>query len=172
VAVEGEAVSAPLKSQGRLPGASVRMPRLTLWKAALAMWAGRPIIGVGPDNYRHLYGRYLQLANWDQRVHANNTYFEALADTGVLGLAALAWVVVAGARAIRDRWRHATLAAVPLVAALIAAWLSIAGHGLVDSFVTFTPTYVLFALTAGLTFSPSLKPQAPSLLETGHANRI
>ena len=155
VAIEGEAVTAPLKSLGRLPGASVRMPRLTLWKAVLAMTAERPLIGVGPDNYRHLYGRYLQLANWDQRVHANNTYLEALADTGVLGLAALVWILFAGARAIGDRWRTATAAA-PIVAALVAAWLSIAGHGLVDSFVTFTPTYVLFALTAGLTFGPAM----------------
>ena len=43
----------------------------------------------------------------------------------------------------------------PPVAAL-AAWLVIAGHGLVDSFLSFTTTYVTFAVAAGLALSPGL----------------
>lgn len=54
------------------------------------------------------------------------------------------------------------MASAPFVAAIVAAWLSIAGHGLVDSFLTFTPTYVLFGLTAGLTFAAGLTNQAVS----------
>jgi hypothetical protein len=47
------------------------------------------------------------------------------------------------------------------------AWVGIAGHGLVDSFLTFTTTYVVFALTAGLAVSPGLDAAV-----TSHANRI
>jgi hypothetical protein len=41
-------------------------------------------------------------------------------------------------------------------AAALAAWLMVAGHGLVDSFLSFTTTYLTFALAAGLAFSPGV----------------
>ena len=40
--------------------------------------------------------------------------------------------------------------------AVLAAWLMIAGHGLVDSFLSFTTTYLLFALVLGLGYSSGL----------------
>ena len=40
----------------------------------------------------------------------------------------------------------------PLVAAATAACLTIAAHGVVDSFLTFTSTYVVFALAAGIQY--------------------
>ena len=175
VTIAGPAVGAPLKSMGRLPGASLRMPRLTLWRAALRIAEEHPFAGVGPDNYRNVYGRYLQLASWDTRVHANNMYLEALADMGVPGLAAVVWLIAAVGLSLRNRWREAPASAMPMLAAVTAAWLSIAGHGLVDSFVAFTPTYVIFALTAGLTFSNSqvLKASSPQALqELPHAHRV
>src|SRR5207245_1243891 len=69
------------------------VPRADLWRAALRMFAQRPLLGFGPDNFRHLYGAYLGLQVWDERVHANNLYLELLADVGVLGAAAFALVV-------------------------------------------------------------------------------
>jgi hypothetical protein len=41
----------------------------------------------------------------------------------------------------------------PIAAAAFAACAAIAVHALVDSFLTFTPTYVVFAIAAGLLFS-------------------
>ena len=41
----------------------------------------------------------------------------------------------------------------PIAAASLAACAAIAAHALVDSFLTFTPTYVVFAIAAGLLFS-------------------
>jgi O-Antigen ligase len=184
VTIEGAAITGPMKSMGRLPVASIRMPRRTLWRAALRIAADHPFAGVGPDNFRHVYGRYLRLATWDTRVHSNNMYLEALADMGVPGLAALLGLIAAVAFELRDRWRAISPAQAPMLAAVTAAWLSIAGHGLVDSFITFTPTYLLFALTAGLTFSmgvaasprPVLKPSSPQARkpsnELPHAHRI
>jgi O-antigen ligase len=88
-------------------------------------------------------------------VHSNNAYLEVLAGCGVIGAAALLWLMVVVARSIGALWRVATDARLPLVAAATAACAAIAVHGLVDSFVTFTPTYVAFAIAAGLLFSPS-----------------
>jgi hypothetical protein len=177
VTIEGPAISGPMKSMGRLPAASIRMPRRTLWRAALRIGEDHPLTGVGPDNYRQVYGRYLHLATWDTRVHANNMYLEALADMGVPGLAAVLWVIAAVALALRDRWRTVPPSMRPVLAAITAAWLAIAGHGLVDSFVTFTPTYVIVALTAGLTFStcvsvPTGKPQVTNPSEWPDAHRV
>jgi hypothetical protein len=175
VTVAGEAVGAPLATHGRMPMGSVRLPRLTLWKTALDISAEHPLLGIGPDNYRHVYGRYLGLVTWDTRVHANNMYLEALVGMGVVGLGAVVWLLAATFFGIWKRWQTASDAQVPLLAAAAAAYITIAVHGLVDSFITFTPTYVIFALTAGLMFSPALaggdKPLGLSILHGVEGDR-
>jgi hypothetical protein len=41
--------------------------------------------------------------------------------------------------------------------AMLSAWVMVAGHGLVDSFLTFTTTYLTFAMAAGLAFARAFK---------------
>ena len=132
----------------------MRMPRSVLWSTALTIARERPLLGIGPDNFRHAYGRYLGLAAWDERVHANNSYLEVLTGMGAIGVAALAWLMSA---ATRSGWRllqTASGARLPIVDAAAAACIAIATHALVDSFLTFTPTYTVFAVAAGLLFAP------------------
>ena len=159
--VEGEAVTAPLPTRGRMPTGVMRMPRSVLWETALRIARDHPVLGIGPDNYRHVYGRYLGLAAWDTRVHANNTYLETLVGMGVAGALALAWLMFAALTSTRALVARAQRDAIPLVAATTAACLAIATHGLVDSFLAFTPTYVAFAIAAGLLFRIS-EPSVPS----------
>jgi hypothetical protein len=156
VRVEGEAVTPPLATQGRMPSGTMRMPRLVLWRTAVDIWREHPLIGIGPDNFRHTYGRRLGLAAWDRRVHANSTYLEVLASMGALGGAAVAWLAVAALRSALRTFAARDAAARPVFAAAAAAVLAIAVHGLVDSFWTFTPTYAVFAIAAGLLFGRSL----------------
>jgi len=59
-----------------------------LWGAALRIWRAHPLLGIGPDTFRHMYGPELGLAIWDDRVHTNSLYLELLVGTGVVGLAA------------------------------------------------------------------------------------
>ena len=80
--VEGEAVGAPLPTRGRMPSSVMRMPRSVLWETAFGIAREHPLLGIGPDNFRHTYGRYLGLAAWDPRVHANNSYIEVLVGHG------------------------------------------------------------------------------------------
>ena len=155
VRVEGEAVTPPLATQGRMPSGTMRMPRPVLWRTAVEIWRERPLIGIGPDNFRHTYGRWLGLAAWDRRVHANNTYLEVLAGMGALGAAAVAWLAVAALRSALRAFAAIDADARPVFAAAAAAVLAIAVHGLVDSFWTFTPTYAVFAIAAGLLFGRS-----------------
>ncbi len=152
VKVEGTAVGGPLPTRGRMPTGVMRMPRSVLWSTALQIAARHPVLGIGPDNFRLTYGRYLGLAAWDSRVHANNTYLEVLVGMGVIGAAAFLWLIVAACRSTLARLRAADLETMPLVAAATAACLTIAAHGVVDSFLTFTSTYVVFALAAGVLY--------------------
>ena len=148
--VEGEAVTPPLPTRGRMPAGTMRLPRSALWAAALDISRDHPVLGIGPDNYRLTHGSRLGLAAWDTRVHANNTYLEILVGTGVAGFAALLWLLVAGGRSTVALIASSSNDSIALVAATTAACLAIAAHGLVDSFLTFTPTYVVFAIAAGL----------------------
>jgi hypothetical protein len=56
-------------------------------------------------------------------------------------------------RSARLQLSQAGAAVLPIVAASTAACLAIAAHAMVDSFLTFTPTYVAFAIAAGILFS-------------------
>lgn len=159
--VEGPPVGAPLPTRGPMPTGVMRMPRPVLWTTALKMFAENPVLGIGPDNFRLTYGRYLGLAAWDSRVHANNTYLEVLVGMGAIGAAAVVWLIAAACRATIARIRMADNDTMPLVAAATAACLTIAAHGVVDSFLTFTSTYVVFALAAGILFRV-LPPCPPS----------
>jgi O-antigen ligase len=110
------------------------------------MFAAHPWLGVGPDNFRLLYGGYAGLERADTRTHSNNMYLEVLAGGGLLAAAAFLWfmreavaVFIAAGRGRR-----------PEQLALVAAGLAIAFHAVVDSFIIFAPTYILFSLTLGL----------------------
>jgi len=122
-----------------LPKPTVRPGRLQLWQAAIGIVDAHPVVGVGLDNFRLAYGPYAGIATPDSRTHSNNMYLEVLTGTGLLGAAAFAWLL----------WRigHAVDGA---DLGAVCALLAIALHGVVDSFLSFAPTYVLFAVTLGL----------------------
>jgi len=158
VSVEGAPVGAPLPSRGRMPSGVMRMPRSVLWEVAFGIAREHPLVGIGPDNFRHTYGRRLGLAAWDERVHANNSYIEVLVGMGVLGLSATAWLMLAALRSGTRSLVDASDARLPIAAASFAACAAIAVHALVDSFLTFTPTYAVFAIAAGMLFSARSSP--------------
>ncbi|GAB4436005.1 MAG: hypothetical protein Kow00120_02970 [Anaerolineae bacterium] len=136
-----------------LPDLPVTVPRGELWRAALNMWGERPLLGVGPDNFRHLYGNYIGLARWDTRIHSNNLYLELLATVGALGLAAF------GAFVIAIIWRIACAVRAPsgdpvtrlLALGLGGVLLAFLMHGALDYFLGATPTFGLFWMAMGLT---------------------
>ncbi len=140
--VIGVGTGAPIVTTAR-PTRAVRPGRLVLWRTALGMVAAHPFLGVGPDNFRLLYGSYAGLAGADPRTHTNNMYLEVLVGGG---LVAFAVFVLLFARAYA-----LFVAAAPhaLGIGIAAAGLAIAVHAIVDSFLSFAPTYILFALTLG-----------------------
>ena len=141
------AVTAPLSFDAPLPGRGV------LWAIAARLIAEHPLTGIGLDNYRLTYGRYLTDdplpdTALDQTVHSNNWYLETLVSVGVVGalpfflwLAALVWAI---ARALRRP------AVAPLQVAAGAALLAFIIHGLLDYFLLFNATALLFWMTTAL----------------------
>lgn len=138
-AVVSGVASQRVQALAPLPRPTVRPGRGQLWRAAIAILAAHPLLGIGPDNFRLAYGPYAGIATPDARTHSNNMYLEVLAGTGLVGATAFGWLL----------WRIGrTLDAANLGA--VCALVVIGVHGLVDSFVSFAPTYVLFAVTLGL----------------------
>jgi hypothetical protein len=152
---EGAVPSTPLDTAATIPGGDTSalpptVRRLDLWRAALRMWMERPLLGIGPDNFRLLYGLYLGLPEWDRRLHANNLYLELLVGWGVLGvLLFLALLLLIAHRWLR-LWRIATGAVAIWSLALGGSFLAFLVHGLLDYFLEFVPLYLLFWTVAAL----------------------
>ncbi len=144
-------------ARGAAPTVSAALPlalgwrgtRGELWRAAWALWRSRPWTGVGPDNFRWLYGAASGHPGADTRVFANNLLLEVGADTGVLGVAFLVLAMVASA------WAVARRAGEPATgAAILALLVMIAVHGCVDYLLAFTGQYLLLAMVVGLAAAP------------------
>jgi hypothetical protein len=145
----------PLTAAAAPTGAEAPLERATrtmLWRAAVMAWREHPLLGLGPDNFRRAYNRYLGLPRADERLHANNMYFETLASLGLLGIAALALVVAGFVSAARRAGRlHGPSSAAGLLAVGAAGGLgAYAVHGFFDYFLEFTPTYALLWLLGGM----------------------
>lgn len=108
------------------------LERLAHWQAALDMARDHLWLGVGFGNYEAAYADYA-LINWpDALGHAHNYYLNILAEEGVIGLGAylLLWLVVIWQTSVqlkRVRWPERGV-----VLGLLAAWVAISVHHLVD----------------------------------------
>lgn len=142
-----EPTVAPLSFDAPLPSRGV------LWAIALQLIAEHPLLGIGLDNYRLTYSRYLTAdprpgTALDQTIHSNNWYLETLVSAGVLGavpfvlwLLTLLWSMI-------HVLRRPTLDALQVAAA--AGLLAFIIHGLLDYFLLFNATALLFWTTAAL----------------------
>ncbi len=112
-----------------------QVSRTVLWKTAATLAAQSPLIGIGPDNFRLLYGKSLGFDHWDTKIRSNNLYLEILCGSGLLGLSA--FLAVIGA----IRWSIGAASAGVIVFLI---------HGLVDEFLMTTPIYFAFWMLVGL----------------------
>ncbi len=127
-------------------------PRSALWRAAIVLWREHPLLGIGPDNFRHRYPAVLSPAPngepyTDTRIHANNLYLETLADLGLAGIAALAAIALALFGLVRRHYAAGRLAGLGCGVAAGVFFV----HGGLDYFLEFTPLFGLFWVLLGLT---------------------
>jgi len=106
-------VSSPLRLLNDAPGPA----RLHLWPDAIRMIAARPVTGWGEDATGLVYGRFLS-GDWAPEVdRAHSGPLDIAATQGIVGLGALAWVLLTLFRGLW-RWRFAESVG-PLAAACI-----------------------------------------------------
>ena len=133
---------------------AVNPGRTILWKAGWAMFKSHPVLGVGPDNFRWLWGPAIGLERWNQHLHANNLFLEVLVTTGILGgivfLMLLFSILRVQVRSIRRNWEGSPSREFSRNLALFGATMVFLVHGIVDYFLAFTPIYLLFWTIAGL----------------------
>jgi hypothetical protein len=122
--------------------------RSLLWPLAGRMWLTYPLTGVGLDNFRLLYGPFNGQDIWNDTVTTNSWYMETVVSLGILGsipfffwLALLVW----------DVFRRLRLAAGSIwTLAIATALFAYLIHGLLDYFLLFYNTGLLFWLLVGL----------------------
>lgn len=122
--------------------------RGALWRVAAAELAARPWTGVGLDNFRLRYGRRLGWDEWDRTIHTNNWYIETVVSAGLVGGALfLGWLALLAQDLLRVLRSGA---ADPLTVGLAAGLVTFLIHGLLDYFLLFHATGLLFWLLVGL----------------------
>jgi hypothetical protein len=136
------------------PPETWRRGRAELWRAAVAMWRERPLLGIGPDNFRWAHAAGASGPSGDTHetlISANNLFLEAAATTGTLGLLALVGTLAATARAAGRALRRAATPSADAVwaAVLLALVAGVAVHGMVDTLLGFTGHYLFLGIVVG-----------------------
>lgn len=122
--------------------------RRVLWRLAGQLWWERPWLGIGFDNFRLIYGNRLNAKVWNNTVHTNNWYLEMIVSLGLLGsIPFFIWLLWLNL----DMLKHArqpdhSMWQIALAAAVFAFMV----HGLLDFFLLFNTTGLLFWLLVGL----------------------
>ncbi len=142
---------AAIRDERRQLGRTVAPGRWDLWRAALRMVLQSPLLGAGPDSFRLLKSRHMDFPAWDETILANNLYLEILSGSGILGLGSFLWLLWEFGSTLVSK---AGDAGGPLdrgSAYFGAMYLSaLMLHGVVDYFLKFTPTFLLFWLLLGM----------------------
>lgn len=93
--------------------------RLCQVRDGIGLWATRPFLGIGPDNWRYLY-RYVQTAPYSVAV-VHSSLIQCLVDVGLAGAVSLVGACIVGlhslgrALSVQEPWSHAELAATMLL---------------------------------------------------------
>ena len=120
------------------------------WRAALLLFARRPLLGYGADRFRFVHHGWVPDPSYDERARAHSVAAETAVDFGLLGLGVLlALVTIVG----RRLWRILRRAQLPDDAAALAAMAALGGlavHSQVDYFLAYTQVAVVVWPLLGL----------------------
>lgn len=127
--------------------------RVSLWRAAVHMFADHPWFGVGLDNFLYAYrGRYILDAAWQEPNlnHPHNILLDFATRLGFLGLVTGGWLIGEAARAAWRALRNAGPTWLPVAAGLSGALAAMLAHGLVDhSFFLIDLAFTFFLILGG-----------------------
>jgi O-antigen ligase len=67
-------------------------PRVRLWHTAIRIWEAHPILGAGPGSFKSLFAKYKVPGTYMATGHPHNDFLNILVQSGILGLAAFAFI--------------------------------------------------------------------------------
>jgi hypothetical protein len=137
---------------------ALRTDRLSVWSNSLDLAGDYAFTGLGLGNFEMAYSSYALLVHVGHTVHAHNLYLDVWLEHGLLGLLALAGLLVTAAwpRPPSDRWTiaaHASLAVILLHGLTDDAFYGYGGRGVL---LLFVPLAVLARSLTRPRFAPAL----------------
>ncbi len=112
---------------------SILSARTVFWLAALDAFRRSPLVGSGPDTYASDYLLRRSVPPQSFYVRAHSIPMQLAAETGLVGLAAGAWLIGALVVAAYRHWRTARPSSRYLIVGLCGSLTTIALHSLVDT---------------------------------------
>ena len=107
--------------------------RVRLWKATLRMLQDHPIFGTGLSGFAKSIDGYRNVSGYtDNLIYPHNIVLNFWTETGLLGLAAFAWIFVSAVQVAWRGWRIGAASWRPLHLGVLLALVGIIVHGLVD----------------------------------------
>ena len=133
--------------------------RASSLKAAALIWRDRPVLGIGPGNFKHGYGMHMAasipLSEYRQFTHSYSEEFthsdpvQLLAETGVIGWGIFVWLIVCAVRLLRQPGRDPVM-----VTAVMAGGVALLVHGSFNLPMHIAPTSFLLWLGIGIAAIP------------------
>jgi O-antigen ligase len=106
--------------------------RSHLWDAALQMLRDHPIFGAGLSGFASAIAPYWNANHPDRFTYPHNIVLNFWTETGLLGLAAFAWVLVVVLVVAWRGWRHSADSWRVIHLGVMLALVAVVVHGLVD----------------------------------------
>jgi O-antigen ligase len=109
-----------------------RAGRLELWSATLQMLRHFPIFGAGLSGFADRVAPYWNANHPERFIDPHNIVLNFWVETGVLGVVAFAWLLVAAFRESWHGWKKSEAEWSPIFLGVLLALVAIVVHGLVD----------------------------------------
>jgi len=129
--------------------------RTHLWSAALEMLRAHPIFGAGLSGFATAVAPYWNANHPDRFTYPHNIVLNFWTETGLLGLAAFAWIVIAAFIRTWRGWRYAAPEWRPIHLGVMLALVAVVVHGLVDVPYWKNDLSLEFWALLSLTFAPA-----------------
>jgi O-antigen ligase len=161
----------------RLQGVDLytEVTRLGIWAGAGLLFAGNPIMGVGYGNFKIALTSAIAVPD-GYMLDAHNLYLELLAETGIIGFAAFAILIVICVRCARRMFRTSQEEMDPIAGfAVIGAIAGVLVHGMVEYVFHNSPQcaamfFLLLSLVGAYEFKMNRALQIPG--GSGNADQL
>ncbi len=151
VLLPNEQVTARLSTLLHLPSTSSAVVRAVSWRNSFDLWADYPLVGVGPEGFRTVFGIYKTSVIRETFYSAENEYVQLLTDMGLVGVAFMVLLgCLYGCSVYRGR--HMVLYDSGTWVGVLAGVAVAAAHALVD----FAVRIPLYAILLGILFGALL----------------